>query len=198
MVRELGKQEMKNEYDNANKAYNEILSLIDKHKDIIIYRYDELKQLSEKHLFGLELKEKYRLDINPREIYSLDSVKLGEFITISRWGKKYNRTISYPDNGKQPENELLLYIGFPTGAYILGDNYPEELFYELWQELKLYNPKYLDTINHALFYSMDSANEIFNKFPEIINKYRQKNKVISIKMKIEKLNAEMELMNNVK
>jgi len=71
---------------------------------------------------------------------------------VGWWGEKYGRHISWSDDGKQPEDELLLVISFPTGAYIFGDDYPTEFFKEFFQELKTYNPKYTDTTNKTLYF----------------------------------------------
>ena len=173
------------------KAYKEILDVINKHRDIVVYDYEELDNISKKHLFGIELKEKYGIDTNVRNV-SLDYNRFGEYRAIGWWGKKYRRTISWSDDGKQPVDELLLSLGFSTGAYIFGDDYPQELFQKFWQELKSYNPKYIDTSNSSLYFSMKNASKIFNEFNTILDKYHEINKKDMKERKIKKLQGELE------
>lgn len=177
--------------NETKKAYKEILELLSRHKDICNYDIDDFRRKYELHVFGLELKEKYGLDINPTEIYSLDWNRFGDHKFIGRFGEKYRRTISWSDDAKQPKDEVLLYISFSTGAYIFGEDYPTEIFKEFWQELKSYKPKYIDTHNNSLYFSMDNARNIFNEFSSILNKYREKNIVDSKQRKIKKLQQEL-------
>jgi len=176
----------------AKEAYKEILEVVNKYKDICVYDVSDMDSKAKKHLFGIELNEKYGLDIKPRDIRSLEYNNFGDYRSIGWWGLKYNRTISWEDNGKQPEDELLCYLGFSTGAYIFGDDYPTELFKEFWEELKTFNPKYTDTTNKNLFFSIDNAKSIFNEFPVILKKYYEKNKEDSKRRKIKKLQSELD------
>ena len=175
-----------------NNAYKEILEIIGKYQEICVYDFKDMELKAKKHLFGVELKEKYNFNIKPKDIYSLDYNKFGSYMSISKCGEKYRRTISWSDDGKQPEDEMLLSIGFSTGAYIFGEDYPTELFQEFFQELKSYNPKYTDTTNKNLYFSMDNAGKIFNEFQNILKKYYEKNKVDLKKRKRKKLEVELE------
>jgi len=141
--------------------------------------------------YGIELKEKYGLDIEPKNIQSLDWIKFGGYMAIGWFGTEYNRNISWSDDGKQPENELLLQIGFPTGSYIFGDDRPVDLFKKFFLELKTYNPKYIDTANKCLYFSMDNAGKIFNEFKSILSKYNEINKEEFKKRRIEKIKEEL-------
>lgn len=181
--------------ENLTKAYNEILEVVGKYKDICVFDYGDLERKAKYHLFGIELKEIHGLDINPRDIYSLDWNNLRNYVSVGWFGEIYKRTISWSDNGKQPENELLLYISFPTGAYIFGDDYPVSLFQEFFQELKSYNPKYTDTTNKGLYFSMENSGKVFDEFSNILKKYNELNKVDSKKRKINLLQAELEKLN---
>ena len=182
-------------YESTKKAYKEILDLIVKHKDICIYDIRELEDKADKHLFGLELKEKYGLDIQIEYIMSVDYMNFPDDRTVGRWGEKYRRTISWEDNGKQPKDELLFKLGFCTGAFMFGEDYPRELFKEFFEELKTYKPKYIDSHNYDLYFSMDNAKTIFNKYPSILKKYREKYQKESKQRKIEKLKGELEELN---
>lgn len=181
----------------TESAYKEILDVLNKHKDVVAYDYAELETKSKHHLFGLDLKETYGLDLEPKDVHSLDYLRYKEYMAVLWMGEKYRRTVSWSDDGKQPDDELMLSICFPTGAYIFGsswgdDDYPLELFQEFFQELKSHNPKFVDTTNHCLYFSIENASTIFNTFSEIMSKYHEKNKVDSKKRKIEKLQKEIE------
>jgi hypothetical protein len=160
----------------SKEVYYKILKLLKKHKELIVFDVNDLEIKSKLHLFGLELKEKYGLDIDPKRIDSFDWIGFGSHRTIGRWGEKHNRTISWPDDGKQPDDELLLQISFSTGAYIFGQDYPVELFQKFFFEFMSYNPKYVDTRNNNLYYSLDNAKDIFNNFDAILKKYHEINK----------------------
>ena len=117
-------------------------------------------------------------------------------MSICKFGKKKRRTISWSDDGRQPEDdELLLSISFATGAYIFSDDYPETLFKDFFNELASYAPKYKDTVNKCLYFSMDNAGKIFNDFDAILAKYKSLNKEDFKKRKIEKLKKELETLS---
>jgi hypothetical protein len=121
------------------------------------------------------------LAINPKQVQSLEYLKTGEFTSIAWWGEKYRRTISWPVDGRQPEDELLFSISFSTGAYIFGDggtfckDYPTDFFKKFWLELKEYKPDYVDEANHGLYWKVENAKDIFNSFDDVLNKYYQLN-----------------------
>jgi hypothetical protein len=174
------------------KAYKEILEVLNKYREITIFDYNHLEQQSKYHLFGLELKERYGLNVEPRNIRSLDWNTFGEYLSIGLFGEKYRRTIAWSDDGKQPEDELMIRLSFCTGAYIFGDDYPTELFQQFWQELKTYNPKYSDTVNKNLYFSIENGAKIFNEFKDILKKYYELNREDAKKRKIKKLQDELE------
>ena len=176
------------------KAYKEILEVLNKYRDITIFDYNNLEQKSKYHLFGLELKEKYGLNVEPRDIRSLDWNRFGDYLSIGLFGEKYGRTISWSDDGKQPEDEVLINLSFSTGAYMFGnlgnssnEDYPKQFFQEFWNELKTYNPKYTDTTNKNLYFSIENGAKIFNEFNDILKKYYELNKEDSKRRKIKKL-----------
>ena len=181
----------KNKLLQTKKIYKEILDVINKYKDFIKFDIRELERIKQKHLFQLELLEKYGIKVPFDNIYNLDYIKIDEYRSIGYYGGKYRRTISWSDDGKQPIDELLFEIHFSAGAYIFGDDYPTELFNKMWVELKQYKPKYLDTVNKCLYFSMDKAKGIFYDFPKILEKYYQINEKDIVKRKKEKLEKEL-------
>lgn len=180
---------------DEEQAYTEILDVLKKHKEICVYDVNEMELSAKKHLFGIELKEKHGFNIEPRSIKSLDWNNFSDYISIGLWGEKYNRTIASPDDRRQPEDELLLRLTFPGGPYIFGNysdnDYPIELFKKFFEELKAYNPKYTDTVNKSLYFSVENAGKIFNEFPAILKKYYELKKIDARERKIEKLKAEL-------
>lgn len=181
-------------YKESKEMYREILSILDNYSNDLIYDIEDLKQKSECHLFGLKLKEVYGLDIDPKRIDSTEYIRVGQYMSISMWGEKYSRTISWSDDDRQPEDELLLRIVFPTGAYIFGDDYPTDLFQKFFNELKSYSPKYTDSANKDLFWAMDNAKGIFNKFNDILKKYQDLNKEDYKHRKIKELEEQLNVL----
>jgi hypothetical protein len=179
----------------TKKAYKEILSVIKKHKDICIFDIEDLEGKAKLHLFGLELKETYGLNIIPETVYSFDWIDCGKYKKIGLFGEKYNRKISWSDNDNQPTDERILLIQFPTGAYIFGNynnkDYPIEFFNKFWMELLSFNPDYTDSHNYCLYWKIENAKEIFNSFEDIQKKYYELNKEDMKQRKIEKMKAEL-------
>jgi hypothetical protein len=176
----------------TEKMYKEIFKVLNKFKDDCVFDVDDLKRKANCHIFGVKLKEEYGFNINPKGITSVDFLKLNNYISVSWWGEKYRRTISYSDDGRQPVDELLLEISFPSGPYIFGDDYPKDLFGKLFKELKSYKTKYSDTMNHNLYFDMDNASNVFNNFDSIMKKYHDLYKEDYKKRKIEKMKQELE------
>lgn len=184
--------------EKQEKAYNEILKLLKKHKDILVFDADELERKAKVHLYGLKLKEVYELDINPKRVDSLDYNKFGEWKKIAWFGEKYSRTISWSVDGRQPKDENLFFLSFPTGAYIFGDgtifnkDYPTVFFEKFWLELKTYKPDYIDEANHCLYWKLENAKEMFNSFEDVLKKYYELNKDDVKQRRIEKMKKDLE------
>jgi len=182
----------------TEKIYNQILKLLNKHKDVITFDIPQLEKKAEDHLFFLELKEKYGFDLDPKKhsmpynkYYNFNS----EYKNISYWDTQFTgRKISWSDDGRQPKNEWLFSLSFSTGAYTLGSDYDgqQELFQQFFNELKTYSPKYLDTTNKTLYFSLDNAGKIFNEFDSILKKYIKLNQEDYKRRQIIKIEKELE------
>jgi hypothetical protein len=178
------------------KAYQELLEVAEKYPNFgnmySFYDIDKLREEAKKHLWAIELYEKYKVKLDHTRISSTDYINISDYLSLGYFGEKHQRTISWSDDGRQPENsELLLCIHFSTGAYIFGDDYPKEFFQEFYEELKSYKPKYQDTTNKYLYFSMDNASKIFNDFDTILQKYWDKNKADAKKRKIAKMKEQL-------
>lgn len=181
----------------TKKAYDEILKVLHKHRDLCLYDIPELERTAKIHLFGLELKEKYGLNIDPKSVDSLDYQRFGEKI-IGLFGRKHKRTISWSFDGRQPEDEYLFKVGFPTGAYIFGEgeffnkDYPTDFFQKFWIELKSYKPDYSDEVNHCLYWKLENAKDAFNNYEAVLKKYHDLNKEDIKQRRIAKMKADLE------
>lgn len=180
---------------NAKDGYKKLIALAKKYKDVcIIDPPDHLEYIAKNHLFGLELVEKYGLNLDPKKINTSWN-NISEYLYIGFYDGEKAR-ISWSDNDEQPDNEYLLSISFPTGAYIFGsssnDDYPSEFFQKFFNELRSYGPKFLDSVNHNLYYSLDNAKDVFSNFNSILKKYYELNKVDFNKRKAKKLREEAE------
>lgn len=180
----------------TKKAYDEILKVLHKHRELCLYDIEEFERKAKVHLFGLELKEKYGLNIDPKSVNSLDFQSFGEK-KIGLFGEKYRRTISWSVDGRQPEDEYLFFVDFPTGAYIfesrtLNDDYPADLFRKFWLELKSYNPDYIDERNKGLYWKLENARDAFNNYEDVLKKYHELNKEDIKQRRIAKMKADLE------
>ena len=106
----------------------------------------------------------------------------------------FRKVVNCSDDGSQPKNEWLLQVCFPTGAFIFGDSYPKELFHKFFLELKGYGAKYCDTTNKSLYFSPESAKDIYEAYPEIFTIYRDEAKVVGMKAQKEKLEAQLKAL----
>jgi len=57
--------------NTTEKAYKEVLKALNKYKSEIVFDIDDLERQAKQHLFGLELKEKYGLNIDTKRVDSL-------------------------------------------------------------------------------------------------------------------------------
>jgi len=58
-------------------------------------------------------------------------------------------------------------------------------------ELKTYNPKYIDSTNKSLYFSLDNASEIYNAYDSIIKRYREENQEDFKQRKIQKMKEDL-------
>lgn len=175
---------------NAKEVYREILNVLNKYKNDIVFDVADLEIKAKHHLFGIELVEKYGFDIDPKRIYSTDWQKLMDNMYIGFWDGE-RRSISWSDDGRQPKNETLLNLNYPTGAYIFGRDYPTDFFQKFFLELKTYEPKYIDSHNSSLYFSLENAGKIHNAYKGILKRYYEENKEDIKQRKIKQMKADL-------
>lgn len=150
-------------------AYKEILDTLEKHKATVqVGRYiDEVKAAIKIIHIGDEFG--ITLPIKPSVT---DWFKICDYRIIGLFGESQRRTISWSDDGSQPDDEWLYCIRFSSGAYVFHNEYPTETFKEFFNELKAFGPMYSDTANNALYFTPDNAKQVHDAFPEIFERYR--------------------------
>ena len=153
---------------NKIKAYQEILEVLEKHDELVKRdpRCDIASTIRTKIRFQ-QISDEFKIEVDDRNS-SEGYIRFSKDRYIRVHGTS---SISWSDDGNQPQDEYLYCISFPTGAYIFGDNYPVETFNDFFAELKSYNPKYSDTMNHCLYFSSENANIIHEAFRGIYDKY---------------------------
>lgn len=200
----------KDNKEKIKQAYTEVLSVCEKYADksyLSNYNFEDVRNIRDKaknHLMLIDWYEKYGLDIeHSKQIHGYNYVKIDDSRCFSYFKDAKaeketgsGRYISWEDDEKQPKNEWLFCLGFSTGAYIFGEDYPTELFQELWQELKSYKPKYCDSQNKNMYFSLKTAKKIYNEYPKILEKYYKKNKTDAKKRKIKKMEEELKELKN--
>jgi hypothetical protein len=198
--------------DERIHAYTEILEVVKKHETTLNAQYNArvpdpenlltvIRMLNVSKEFGIPISEdspsEWMNVISPDgKRYRYDFMNLGFF-----YG---DREISWSDDGRQPKDEWLLKIGFPTGAYIFGNGdyfdkeYPVETFNAFFEELKSYGPKYSDTANHSLYFSSDNARRVYEDFDGIFTRYKEgvvdemkRQKKRELEQELERLNKEI-------
>jgi len=179
-------------YNATKKAYKEILSLLNQYKDVCNLDIGDIEHKSLSHLYKIELEEKYGIKVPAYEMCTPDFTRIDGEIYVAMCGETHGRTISWSDDGRQPNDELLYCFSFSTGAYIFGTEYLPELFKEFFNELKKYNPTYVDTVNHKLYFALDNAKDIHNAYPSILKKYQNMYATKSRETKVAKLQQELQ------
>ena|SRR6056297_1161569 len=176
--------------EKIKEAYKEILGLLNKYRESVVFDVSDLERRAKNHLFGVELVESYGFKIDPKIIRSTDWQELMSNVYIGFWDGE-RRKISYPDDGRQPKNETLLCFKYPTGAYIFGGDYPTKFFQKFFLELKTYQPKYTDTCNHCLYFSLENAGKIYNEYKSILKRYYKENEEDIKQRKIKQMRADL-------
>lgn len=178
------------------KAYSELKEVCEKYAvefDNKYGLYDIRKALQEadNHLRAIELYEEHGIRLSEL-YYNPDHTNIDDYRGISFYDGE-RRNISWPDDGKQPKDVHLYQIGFSTGAYIFGRDYDsqQQVFKDFYEELKTYKPDYSDNHNHSLYWKLENAKPIHDKFNEILKKYHERNTSELKQRKADKLRKEL-------
>jgi hypothetical protein len=161
------------------KEVEKALELCKKNKQLFdkigISKFESIAEELEKTLFAIELEDKYGIiGVKKNMVHGYGDniyVEINDYLYIASMGKKYSRIVAWSVDGKQPENENLFVVDFPTGPYVLGDDYPIELFQKMWDEIKSYKHKYRDDHNKCIYFTLENAAPVANAFAGILQKY---------------------------
>lgn len=168
------------------KVYNKIIKEL---KDLCVERttrsndpeeyIKKIVEIAENQKKIHEFNDKYWLWIPYSSSFSWNFCKISDQMRIvyfwdaaedkKKWNWYY---ISRSDDWRQPKEEQLLDIHFSTWAYFLSWAYPQNTFQLMWEELKSFWPKYCDTANRWLYFTLDKCREVCKEFPNIVKKYR--------------------------
>jgi hypothetical protein len=155
------------------KAYKDLLILSEQYSEI----FDEDSVVPRTNVIqgiirALEISERFGIPLKyigyGGSSYEVEK-GYDEWSRIALFG---NDAIGYPDDGRQPQDEWLFRIGFGTGAYIFGDSYPKQTFCAFFNELKSFEPKYIDSANKTLYFTEDKAKAVYDAFWPIFKKYK--------------------------
>lgn len=176
-------------------AYKKILKVIKScAKDVELDSSVDISYKLEQLITREEIQESFGISLSNCYEYGATYFCLRDGKFIGKYGSKYNRTISWSDDGKQPEDEWLFVISYPTGAFIFGEDYQQETFKQYFDELKGFEPKYVDTVNHNLYYTVEKAKAVFEKVDEVLKKYRAIAEENRKEAKIEALKKQLEAL----
>lgn len=161
--------------DNTDKikAHKELLRVVKKHEEVFkgssvasdLSIKWEIERLEKEEEFGMLLSR------SGDGLFSVDGA-YDNWSRVLYFSEDNGRSIGWSDDGRQPENEWLYVITFPTGAYIFGQSYPTETFQSFFTELKQFEPKYCDTANKSLYFTPDKAKAVHESFWEIFNRHK--------------------------
>lgn len=181
--------------ENKEKYVN-LIKFLKENEEFYSFSVSGVIERAESQIFALELKNNFNLDINLNLIYSENYNQISQNMAIGLWDGKIRR-IAWPIDGRQPVNEYLLALSFPTGSYIFSrDFYAKEIFKEFWCELLTYKPDYIDERNNALYWGLGKASSIFNSYDEIYNRYQVKAEKEKIEEKIKSLQEQLNELGN--
>lgn len=182
------------------QAYTEVLAVVEKYPEE--FKDDwEIPRLKET-LGRLKMQERFGFRLEGTGTSYGVVGAFNNFTRVSLYGEEYNRIISWPDGDRQPENEWLFCICFPTGPYIFGDyfkdDYPTETFSAFFNELKGFEPKYIDSANKALYYTESSSKAVYEAFGRIFDKYKGLVKDELLRKRKKELEEELAKLNESK
>lgn len=173
------------DYNKVEKAYKEVFDVLEKNKDLVKINASNFSYTRDAHLLGIKLSNLLGFE-NEMYVSDIRYQKISEFIHYVKWGE--NMRISWSDDGRQPEiGEELIKYSFSTGPYVLGKHYDTTTFQEFFQELKKFEPKYTDTNNSSLYFTLENGAKLFKVFKDLYQKYKD----LSHKRNIEKKRQEL-------
>ena len=174
------------------EKYKEVLVCLKKHQDLGVGEIEKLISIIDARDFAAEIEEKYGVKTDHAKFCNRDYINLNTYVGIFKYGEGTRRSVSWSDDDTQPGDEYLYVIQFSTGAYIFGEDYPQEIFNSFFVELKSYKPDFSDSHNHGLYWRLENAKTISENFDAVLKKYNEINREDAKQRKIQNLQKEIE------
>lgn len=180
----------------AIEAYRDLLATAEKHPEV--FEDDNNVKSIKGALQRLEISQRFGVPLSDYGYHQHYQVDKGfdNWTSVSLYDGAM-RKISWSDDGRQPEDEWLLCISFPTGAYIFGEAYPTTTFDAFFAELKSFGTKYCDTQNSCLYFTEENAKAVYDALWGIFRKYQglvkeelQRKRKKELEAELAKLNGE--------
>lgn len=154
--------------NNIKESYNEVFLLLNKHKDLLAFNIEDLEKKRDAHLFGIELKEKYGLNIDPKKVNSTSKVRILDYST--------NSSSEYITIKKDSKNVLFLHIEFYDKLCFNNQRITKHLFDKLLEDLKKLNPVSFYSFgnsgrNVGFKWKIDNAKGVLIEFSKLLKKY---------------------------
>jgi len=181
----------------TESAYKEINEVLKKHAALTRINPNTFDETVSTHMLELKMIE-YGYNIKSHSISNSDYCRFNNAV-VSWFGpkeSKHSRIISnYRGCDKdKPNNEYLVKISFPTGAYSIGNDiidYPEEIFNSLLNSIKEYKPDFTDPMNHKYYFRLDRGADIFNNINNLIKEARANALLTARDEEIKKLESKL-------
>lgn len=163
------------------------------------YFLEKIKDEVNKFKIKYDFLDKYGVDIKKDNIFNEENIKIDErYAKISIYKIRGDETSRILNSDKQPNNELLMVYSHSTGSYMFGgggwssDNYYDpELFDMYFEELKKYKYKYIDDLNHYIYFDLEEGFKLYKDYKNICDKYQKLFDERRNNAKVEKLQEEL-------
>ena len=173
------------------QAYKDLLEVLKTHNNIFDQDSPAVHQAEiESRIKMCELSEEFSIEFDITNYHEYSNIGCDDNRHLV-YMDGVIRTIAWPDDGEQPKGEYLYHICYPCGAYTFSEDYPTETFKAFFEELKSYNPRYIDSRNKSLYFDSKTAKAVHDNYKEIFSKYKAMVQSELDKRKIEKLKSEL-------
>jgi len=142
---------------------------------------DRIKDEVNKFKIKYDFLDKYGIDIKKDNIFHEESIIIDDrYARISIYRIRGDKTSRILNSDKQPNNELLMEYNHSIGSYMFGGGgwssdhyYDSELFDMYFEELKKYKYKYIDNLNHHIYFDLEEGFKLYKDYKNICDKYQK-------------------------
>lgn len=180
--------------EQIEKAYDSVIRAVKRANGLVDIKVEELEYKKRIALL------KHKLNVLGFSVSYLNS---DTYVDLSHNTFRYNffkagdgKKISWSDDNRQPLNEELIVVTYPTGAYYLNKEYDTKTFNEFFNELKSFGYEYLDSANKSIYFSLEVGAEVYKNYEEILAKYKKLSLERTKEKRVEELKKQIEDINN--